>query len=783
MIFLNTIFLLALPLALAPLLLHLFDRRRNVTIEWGAMDFLLEAATRRTSARRLKQWLLLLLRVLAVAALVMALTRPKLPGHWFGAADQGETILVIDNSMSTQRLAASQSQDTLFRQILDRARQEIAALPGNERVRIITASPYPVWMTPGDSAVNPSSEVLENLVAQIQPTTSSSDLLASLFTAIQADSVDQTLSRNIILLTDGQAVDWKVSDQAGWSRFQEALNSAPIPSRLNVIQIDPPDTGSKNVAIDSLVPTRDVVGVGQVLTFTARIRNHSQQDADSRQVRWLINNQEVEVIELPSLNAGETHDLIWRHQFSKTGPFSVRCVLKSDADRDDCLLQDNDCAAVVEVREEIPVLVVESSPGQGALQQDSWFLQAAMGWVQGEAMEEHSVFRPTTVSPAELEAVRLSEYRAVVIPAFTELSEESVKLLRSFTENGGGVWIGLGPRTNLEMFNQYLFDNGSGLSPLALEGISVEQRTVGDVSDESESSARLTMTVPSSEHPATRKLADADRLDANEVRIRRRFRFAVTEDNSDVSVLLTMNNGEPLAIEKYSGQGRVIVMGIPLTMKDWSDLARSQSFVVMVEDWLSYLTQPQATRHNLRPGESILVHLPDQENRDAFLIGPSGDQTELSADPVLDGVVFRSSRTVLPGEYQLKIGLSGESIPFVVQRDSEESNLSGLTADDQKMLAATAGLSNSLISGSLSSDTQRDPIWPLLLMVLIGVMSLELVLSGVISRERFGGQSISEVSDAFGDSYLDRTKDDFSRTELLKSESETRSERMVSKVS
>ena len=60
---------------LAPILLHLFDRRRNVTIEWGAMEFLLEAATRRTSAGKLKQWLLLLLRVLAIAALVMALAR------------------------------------------------------------------------------------------------------------------------------------------------------------------------------------------------------------------------------------------------------------------------------------------------------------------------------------------------------------------------------------------------------------------------------------------------------------------------------------------------------------------------------------------------------------------------------------------------------------------------------------------------------------------------------------------------------------------------------------
>ena len=52
MSFLSFAFLFALPLALAPILLHLFDRQRNVVIEWGAMQFLVEAARRRQNARR-----------------------------------------------------------------------------------------------------------------------------------------------------------------------------------------------------------------------------------------------------------------------------------------------------------------------------------------------------------------------------------------------------------------------------------------------------------------------------------------------------------------------------------------------------------------------------------------------------------------------------------------------------------------------------------------------------------------------------------------------------------
>ena len=103
MSFLSTAFLFALPLVAAPFLLHLFDRRRKEVIEWGAMQFLREATAKKSSARRLKQWLLLLLRGLALAALILSLARPMLPSGYLGGDQRSETILVIDNSMSMSR--------------------------------------------------------------------------------------------------------------------------------------------------------------------------------------------------------------------------------------------------------------------------------------------------------------------------------------------------------------------------------------------------------------------------------------------------------------------------------------------------------------------------------------------------------------------------------------------------------------------------------------------------------------------------------------------------------
>jgi hypothetical protein len=729
--FLSITFLVALPLALAPILLHLFDRRRNVTIEWGAMEFLRDAATRRTSARKIKQWLLLALRVLAIAALVLALARPKLPGHWFGNNDRGETVLVIDNSMSTLR---ESDDSTLFAKVIERAITELQSMPTGDTVRILLASPYPVWATAGDCRVDSGSrEKIVEQLKEIRPTHGSSDLLAAMFTAVQADTEQKTEMRRIVLLTDGQAADWRTADASGWQRFQEVLKSAAIPTQIDVIELSAKSTKSTNMAVNALRANRLVTGIDQTFTVTAQIQNHSAVDSQGCAVSWQIGTHEEQTAEVPSLTGGNTHEAVWRHSFSKPGVYSLSCQLKAD----DILVPDNRATVVIAVVEEVPVLVVESNGGKAEMQQDAFFLQAAMGWINGEAMEAHSVYRPVTVSPDQLEGMSLGGYRAVIIPNFTTLSERSVAELKAFAFNGGGVWIAPGPRADIEMFNQYVFALGDGLSPLAIDGIVAEQS--------SDSAPKINAALR--EHPATTSLADHERLDTSDIRVHRRFRFVPPPRDEDVAVLLSLTNGESLAVEKYVGRGRVIVLGIPLTMRDWSELVRSQAFVVMVQDWVAYLTQPQATRHNLSPGDPISVHLAEIENRDAFLSTPYGDQIELTADTVPDGVIFRSSRTILPGDYSLQLGLSGESIPFHVHRNPKESNLESLSDEDHKLLADTAGLSGSRLKPNLSKASQSDPVWPMLLMMLIAFMSFELILAGVISRERFGTSAIAETSE------------------------------------
>ena len=105
MSFLQPILLAALPLVALPIIIHLINQRRYQTVKWAAMMFLLAANRMSRGYARLRQWLIMAMRMAAIAALVFAVSRP-LAGGWLGLAAGGRadtTIILLDRSPSMQQ--------------------------------------------------------------------------------------------------------------------------------------------------------------------------------------------------------------------------------------------------------------------------------------------------------------------------------------------------------------------------------------------------------------------------------------------------------------------------------------------------------------------------------------------------------------------------------------------------------------------------------------------------------------------------------------------------------
>ena len=134
--FLSPVFLIGLPLLAVPLVIHLLSKRQQKKISWGAMRFLMQAATRKRRLFRLTDLLLLLLRTAAFLFFIFALARPLLPATWLGGSVPREVILVLDQSMSMSRKSAGAS---LFELQLQKASALLDDLKASDTVRVLLA--------------------------------------------------------------------------------------------------------------------------------------------------------------------------------------------------------------------------------------------------------------------------------------------------------------------------------------------------------------------------------------------------------------------------------------------------------------------------------------------------------------------------------------------------------------------------------------------------------------------------------------------------------------------
>ena len=178
MTFLNPLVLLGLAAAAIPIVVHLFNFRRPRRVDFSTLRFLREVERQSMRRVRIRQWLLLALRTLAIVCLVLAFARPSQTGALAGVFADGaarSVALVVETSLS----ASLRSADG---EILEQAQALAEGLiraseRGDERVVVPTA-PEPgalptrfVTPEPGLDAVaalrpQPGADVLTGAVAR-----------------------------------------------------------------------------------------------------------------------------------------------------------------------------------------------------------------------------------------------------------------------------------------------------------------------------------------------------------------------------------------------------------------------------------------------------------------------------------------------------------------------------------------------------------------------------------------------------------------------------------------
>jgi hypothetical protein len=221
--FLSPLFLVGAIAAAVPILLHLFHRRTEVVIDFPSVSLLKRAPAQQHRRRRLRELLLLVLRVAALILLALSFARPYFAGA--AAPDAAPlTVIAVDTSLSM-------SAPGQFDRAREAASRAAAAAPASHALAVIgfaDAASVLVQPTTDRSAV---TTALSQMAAGDRGTRFRTALA-------RAGEIIGAREGRVVVITDLQQAGWEANDEGG----------LPDGVEVEVIGIAPP---AANLAVTS----------------------------------------------------------------------------------------------------------------------------------------------------------------------------------------------------------------------------------------------------------------------------------------------------------------------------------------------------------------------------------------------------------------------------------------------------------------------------------------------------------------------------------------------------
>ena len=289
--------------ALVPLLIHLLRRRIGTRLEFPAARYLARAEQEHSRSLRLKNILLMILRVAIVLFVATAAARPvaRLAG-----AGHGPTALaiVLDNSLSTTVVVDGRP---LLEQFRAMARDVLAQANATDRLTLVTAD---------GRVLGGSKATLREELDRVEALGGAGDLRLALTRtagALRASGLD---SRQIVLLTDGQRTSWNEQTDVGDAQVLLWLPGGTAPPNRSVAVAEArPERWTPRGAVLARIMSKDsstyriTLGGRSLARGTAAPDEEVVVRAAPPERGWLDGTVELEPDELPADDV--RHFAVW----------------------------------------------------------------------------------------------------------------------------------------------------------------------------------------------------------------------------------------------------------------------------------------------------------------------------------------------------------------------------------------------------------------------------------------------------------------------------------------
>lgn len=564
--------------AALPILLHLLSRQRLKKIPFASLMLIARLEKSQMRRLRLRQLLLLILRTLAVLALVFAFTRPLIREQHTDLLGSTQTaaVLIIDQSASMSALGAAgrriDAAHTVANHIVESFR------PG-DRVALIpdTGAVAGVGFLYGQKEWS-------DLVDKAAPTSGRADLGAAVDAALSTLDTIAVGSREVYLITDAQGTSWR-----------ELPAHEPGDTRIYVV----PTAGElqPNRTLRNLDFGPSLWVAHAPLEADVTVANLGPEVRDLP-VSLFLDGRRLAQESVTILN-GDSARVSLSVQDLGPGWHYGRLEISADA-----WPADNALYFALEAAASMPVLVVGDH---------SELLRPVTAALRPKP-DTRTPFAPEVVGTASLAAEIDPRFGLVVLAGVDALAPGAWERLLRYVRSGGGLWVLLDPDNDPANYNSNFLGPVFGTDLLA--------RVLGRADG-----SFLTLERPA-RHPLFSYLESA--ADFPEIRF---GGSAALGPVNPTGVRQRFSDGSPALLEARLDRGRVVLQtGYANPLQ--SDLVYHPLFVPMTQATAAYLARRGAVgmQAYLQVGERP-AGLPTAEGTWRW-VTPSGDTLALPGGPL-----------------------------------------------------------------------------------------------------------------------------------------------------
>ena len=657
-----------------PIVIHFFTRLRLNKVEFSTLQFIKQLETSSIRKVQIQQIILLLLRILAITALVLMLAQPVTQGlmpGWLAAEQRARLVVVIDNSASMNGKIDGES-------LLERAKSgAISLLPffhDNTQATVVQTCPEKTIFTG-----SPHDPLLPSLIKDIEASYEFDDIWTVIDSLVTDPTIDELVKECVVfsnLMHRPDSTFLAKNFRDDWKFY--FINPGEI---------------YDNLSIQSVSSINRIKTPNELVKLNARIKNSGNLPKPNVPVELLFDNHRVGQV-VAEFTPAREKEFIFQAYPGRKGIVRARVTLPEDD-----YTADNNWFISMPVMEQIKCGLIAST------QEELTILEMVFRSIDPT---NQFLFIESRLQP-DINRLFIDELDVAVIHNPQNISEEAIAALDHFLKNGGGlIWFQGGG--DPEVFNDNLATHLGFPVIEELKKTGTGFFKINYRKSNSDLLANLQVRNIQKELPEIFSYINAKTMRKHKVH-------------------LSLNTGDPFLLEFSKGSGTVFYFTSLLDLR-WNDLPVRGLLIPLVYRLLILTGTDEINTAPVAVGSTKWIYIEQDYIRSTWEVeSPSGQKTLIVPDFNREGILIPATDEL--GIY--RVFANGElftSFPTrlyykeYIQEELSQENLDQMISEDN-----TQWLDLEADFAALFSEIrQGKALWKTFLLIAIALLLLESIL-------------------------------------------------------